>query len=101
MKLWLARDKNGDLYLYDTKPHRDIDTFHSFGPYGEIYLWDDDMFPEVIFENSPQEVEIKLASTGLDRGKRNSIIRGLKQLEHDYMLSYEEEIDWLNKLVEE
>lgn len=60
MKLWIARDKNGDLYLHDTKPHRDVDTFHSFGPYSkDIYLWDD-MFPSVTWENSPQEVELKL-----------------------------------------
>ena len=60
MKLWIARDKDGLLTIYNEKPE-----LH----YGEY--WDGDyntqvidipkeMFPEITFENSPQEVKIKL-----------------------------------------
>ena len=57
--MWIARDRNGDLYLYENKP----DTFETdiFHPQNEDELCDqlnNDLFPEVTFENSPQEVEI-------------------------------------------
>ena len=65
MKAWVARDKDG-LWLFTQKPI--LDTYDR----GDIptYFWtserDADLelpnseFPEVTFENSPQEVEIKL-----------------------------------------
>lgn len=60
MKLWIARDKTG-LWIYNSKPKLH-EAFNEFGcPMGENYgelppSW----FPEVIFENSPQGVELKL-----------------------------------------
>ena len=58
MKLWIARDKNDDLFLYDVEP-----TANSFGCWessGNYYEIGWRLFPEVTFENSPQEVEFKL-----------------------------------------
>lgn len=58
MKLWIARNKDGILYLHYSKPERDekegiyIAGLCSPIPYK--------MFPEVTWENSPREVEIKL-----------------------------------------
>ena len=60
MKLWIARDKNNDLYLYNRLP--------SLGYYGtsfdadsdEYLALDENLFPEVTFENSPQMIELKL-----------------------------------------
>ena len=59
MKLWIARTKGGKLGFYQFKPL-----------YNNTYdLWicklgglnvDKNIFPEVTFENSPQEVELKL-----------------------------------------
>lgn len=48
MKLWIARDKYGSLHL-----------FKNMGGWyiGEI---ERNLFPEVTFENSPQQIEIKL-----------------------------------------
>ena len=58
MKLWIARDKNGGLYLHFDKPTTD---------YGKCYFTSmravvisRDLFPDVTFENSPQMVELKL-----------------------------------------
>lgn len=63
MKLWIARDFDGVLNLYVTKPSLDsIDNMY----YVESDMEDDylnidkELFPEVTFENSPQEVELKL-----------------------------------------
>lgn len=58
MKLWVARDKDGTLYISEEKPQLCIDyfdtelgTFYSEIPSG--------LFSEITFENSPQEVEVE------------------------------------------
>lgn len=64
MKLWIARTKGGFkkgyLVIFESKPvyveHKDEwADYYSRG----IYI-NNEEFPEVTFENSPQEVEIKL-----------------------------------------
>lgn len=57
MKIWIARDEDGLLYLYMKKPHLYAHYFDIKYLIGEI---DKNLFPEVTFENSPQEVEVKL-----------------------------------------
>ena len=62
MKLWIARDENGEIYLHTKKPS----LFHKIE--GMKLVWNSDdwfwldknLFPEVTFENSPMEVELKL-----------------------------------------
>lgn len=62
MKLWIARDKDNSLYFYKEKPQLTYrgnwinknDTCFIKLPRTE--------FPEVTFENSPQQVEIKLVN---------------------------------------
>ena len=58
MKLWIARDKNGGLYIHFDEPTTD---------YGKYYFTSSravvisrELFPEVTYENSPQRVEIRL-----------------------------------------
>ena len=57
--MWIARDKNGWLCIFSTEPHLDkakerweIDSIDWCGI-------DEDLFPEVTFENSPKELVIK------------------------------------------
>lgn len=61
MKLWIGRDDYG-LWLFVDKPTKVIingDKY--FVKYGNVrYSIDLSLFPEVTFENSPQEVELKL-----------------------------------------
>lgn len=57
MKIWIARDYKG-LYIFENQPHLVNDRFHSYT--GFILSVQDDKFPEVTFENSPQEVELKI-----------------------------------------
>lgn len=64
MKLWIARDKDGCLWVYKSKPvkleekyfidikENSVDTLGTELP--------KERFPEVTFENSPQEVKLKL-----------------------------------------
>ena len=62
MKLWVARDKDGVICLYKDKPQLDIYYWYDFscGKDGCIAELSKDSFPEVTFENSPKEVELKL-----------------------------------------
>ena len=58
MKLWIARDQNGDLFLYPIKPDRYVTENYAFFNGDDWYNIDSDLFPEVTFENSPMEVEL-------------------------------------------
>jgi len=62
--MWVARDKDGALYLYDKKPKRlkptngDLESEHwDCGLHQRIKL-DKDKFPEQKWENMPLEVTI-------------------------------------------
>ena len=58
MKLWIARDQNGDLFLYPIKPDRYVTEYYVFFNGDDWWNIDSDLFPEVTFENSPMEVEL-------------------------------------------
>jgi hypothetical protein len=61
MKLWIARDKDNTLSLYKEKPVIHCDSYYDTKEYYEEEMFlDKSCFPEVTFENSPQEVELKL-----------------------------------------
>ena len=57
MKLWIARDKDGLIYLYMKIPPLIGWYFDTKYLISEI---DKTSFPEITFKNSPQEVELKL-----------------------------------------
>lgn len=59
MKLWIARDENGCLYLYDNTPRLENSYFFTQRGYNS-FLLDSELFPEVTFYNSPQQVQLKL-----------------------------------------
>ena len=61
MRLWIARNKDGSLTLFENEPYyNDIDGFW-YDVY-EIPIADDlqsTLFSEITFGNSPQEIELK------------------------------------------
>lgn len=59
MKLWIARDLSEELILYKEQPSYNNKLKMWIGglPVGKLKGYS---FPEVTFENSPQEVELKL-----------------------------------------
>lgn len=60
MKLWIARDKDGSLWVFRSKPVREEKIFNiELGLHKMMYL-DESQFPSVTWENSPQQVELKL-----------------------------------------
>ena len=61
MNFWIARDADNELFIYDEKPIRGERKFicgQRNGRFGEYMEISSELFPEVTFENSPQEVEI-------------------------------------------
>lgn len=62
MKIWIARDKDGTLCIFREKPTLDVCYWfdHSLGNNGCIAELLKTDFQEVTFENSPQEIELKL-----------------------------------------
>lgn len=61
MKLWIAREGWGGLYVFGVRPFYDEDYDKWESPIsGLSFQVDDESFPEVTFENSPQMVELKL-----------------------------------------
>jgi hypothetical protein len=64
MKFWIARDLDETLWLFKECPIKKENLFYptaditgKFTFYRSIPM---DMFPEITFENSPQEVELNL-----------------------------------------
>ena len=55
MKLWVTRDKDGMLIIHLYEPILDGFEWVSL----DYWVINEDMFPGVTFENSPQEVELK------------------------------------------
>lgn len=69
MRLWLCRDKIGTLRILEGKPIYSNGTWHTRIPIpsekiviiSEGLLIPMDVFPEVTFSNSPQQIEIALS----------------------------------------
>lgn len=54
---WVARDKNGDLFMYSTKPEWDRLTGMWYGERALITP-SNDLFPDLTWESEPESVEI-------------------------------------------
>ena len=60
MKLWIARDADNDLRMFTSQPYPRNGIYRTDEDNENFIFIDSDMFPELTFENSPQEVELKL-----------------------------------------
>lgn len=57
--MWVARDKDGDLVLHETKPTKKLDCWISVGQ-KESLIFEDIWFPEVKWEDEePRELILK------------------------------------------
>ena len=56
---WIARDENGELFLYEEQPVKDERTGR-FKVYGKFFPISFELFPEVTYENSPRKMEINI-----------------------------------------
>lgn len=53
--MWIGRTLKGDLWIFETKPTKGS---VSFIYEGQSMMIDRNLYPEVTFWNSPQEVEL-------------------------------------------
>lgn len=77
--MWIDRDKSGEVYLYDAKPIKSSVYFCPSPGYNSMMYIGKEIYPELTYENSSQEVKFKFPATGLDRGRKDSIIKALKK----------------------
>ena len=65
MKMWIARDSYG-LWLFENKPKKVIINGDKCckTTIGNRYKLDDELFPKITFENSPNILECRLQFTG-------------------------------------
>lgn len=72
MKLWIARNESGLIAIYKRKPYKKYDFFTKSWRWsidnssGDYMCLLDSYFPEVTFNNSPQEVELILCNRHID-----------------------------------
>lgn len=55
--VWVARDEDGSLWIYTTKPVEACGIFH-LGPTGDMMQIDNAGYPEITYENSPIKVKL-------------------------------------------
>lgn len=60
MKFWIARNTDDTLVLFQSKPILGTDFIWEELLNEDCMYIEEYLFPEVTFENSPQQVEIKL-----------------------------------------
>ena len=76
---WIARDKNGCLYIYDTKPYKDEGYRFFSARFGKGYLFNecvsDVLFQNVTWENSPIQYRDKELLTPKEREYLKSVFR--------------------------
>jgi hypothetical protein len=66
MKIWVARDKYGYLTLHEEVPFNNSGMWFSDNGTTKPYLRiSKDCFPEVTYDNSPQEVELNLPNLNI------------------------------------
>ena len=73
MRAYIARDKNGEVYLHREKPTRLINGVFASDDWWILERCD---FPNVTFENSPVEVEI------IEKSTLDEVYKGLDQYEN-------------------
>lgn len=68
--MWISRDKNKTLMIWNNKPSRGNEVFiinRKSNPFEDGMKIDSSLFPSVTWENSPQEIEIKLVDNDAKR----------------------------------
>lgn len=60
MEAWIARDRDGELYMFTERPELIKNTYFIAQEDTSSMKMDCDMFPEITIENSPKKVNIKI-----------------------------------------
>ena len=62
MQYWIARDKDGNLFLYENQPQIPYEeaTYFNTENFEKCFELPSDAFPELTFENSPKRIKLSL-----------------------------------------
>ncbi len=60
MEFWIAKDKDGMVYLFEEMPYKKDDYFYSKKKGKTVNLFEHPLWANLTFENSPQKVKIEL-----------------------------------------
>lgn len=63
--MWVARDENGDLALFENKPELFDNMYMKTS--GFCFVLPEDMFPEITFSGGPRQVSLTLDTDDRDR----------------------------------
>jgi hypothetical protein len=79
MELWIARDKDGSLWLHGDTTQRSLFGFYNTeGEYLCIDPGDKGLFPEVTYEDGPRKVKLELIDSIVKDDNANPILsRGI------------------------
>lgn len=69
-KLYVARDKSGELFAYDSKPKRECYLGFWYSDLNCVGSISGNFFPELTWEDDPIEVELRPTTTYLDEMAR-------------------------------
>lgn len=61
--MWIARDEDNSLNLFNSRPRLQFEGGEGFWQCTDNYDFvglDENLYPQITFENSPQEIEIKI-----------------------------------------
>lgn len=56
MDYYVARDEDGELFLFGGYPHRMLESWY----YADSIMIDSNLFPEITWESEPVKVNLKL-----------------------------------------
>lgn len=61
--VWVARDDDGSLYVYDSKPIKAYGIFHCGAGGDSMLIGNKGCYPEITFENSPVKIKLLFIET--------------------------------------
>ena len=78
IEAWVARDKDGSLYMYTAKPQKMSDSWYA-DKFGYVKL-DDSLFPEVQWsDEEPKEIKLSI-SNNMEQSKLKSALSFLGRI---------------------
>lgn len=59
---WVVKDEYGDVLMFRSKPHRAGHVWLPYLEHEEGYCMDEELFPDLTWEDEPLEIELTITS---------------------------------------
>lgn len=67
MEVWVARNRDGELYMFTHRPILCSNTYFIAQADTNIIRLDNSMFPDIKIDNSPKKIKIKIVEDGTEQ----------------------------------